>query len=89
VKAPWNRGIDTPTTFLKAALSAGNVTGVRERFRSGVNFAFDDKNFWRQLTEDYDKRCVLHQKTSKFGRTTKIEALQFLSSLSHSLRPQT
>jgi hypothetical protein len=51
----WKRSVDTPVSFYKASLSKGNVSGIAEKFLSGVNFITVDpeSKFWRPLEEDF------------------------------------
>ena len=55
-KSKWKLGFDTSLSFLKASLSAGKVTGIKEKFASGVNFLTFDQtsDFWWPLEKDFD-----------------------------------
>ncbi len=47
----WNDGFDNVYSFYETSLMAGNVTGIAEKFQSGVNFVTLDKIsvFWLPL----------------------------------------
>ena len=55
-KSKWKGSFDQQMSFFRAALSAGNVTGIKEKFASGVNFlTFDEEyKFWYPLENDFD-----------------------------------
>ncbi len=47
----WQDGFDKVHTFYETSLMAGNVSGIAEKFHSGVNFLTLDKQsaFWKPL----------------------------------------
>ena len=51
----WKSGINEVFSFYQTSLMAGNVTGIAEKFQSGVNFLTLDKQsaFWQPLGKDH------------------------------------
>ena len=51
----WEKNVDESFSFFKAALSAGNVTGIAEKFQYGTNFVVSgpDDEFWEPLENRY------------------------------------
>jgi hypothetical protein len=54
----WNSGINEVFSFYQTSLMAGNVTGIDEKFQSGVNFLTIDKQptFWHPLEQDHSEK---------------------------------
>ena len=54
----WKDGFDNVHSFYQTSLMAGNVEGIAEKFKSGVNFLTLDKesSFWQPLGAEHLER---------------------------------